>query len=126
MSHDRILTKLFVAFKAWDAGDADRGIARVNCAERTRAILAHTYGINFWLRTFSTSGRYYNKKGFAKPPPIIWDVVHNFFEKCRARARGAGTQHQAAGQPSLKVLCCSSNGEEDVLEQGRFVTPLAA
>ena len=27
-----------VAFKAWDAGDADRGIARVNRATRARAI----------------------------------------------------------------------------------------
>jgi hypothetical protein len=30
-----------VAFKAWDAGDADRGIARVNRATRARAIGAY-------------------------------------------------------------------------------------
>ena len=33
--------------KAWDAVDADCGIARVNRATRARALLAHTYGPNF-------------------------------------------------------------------------------
>ena len=37
LSHDQILTtKRFVASEAWDAGDADRGIARVNRATRAR------------------------------------------------------------------------------------------
>jgi hypothetical protein len=41
LSHDGILMNGFFATKAWDAGDADRGIARVNIA--TRALFAHTY-----------------------------------------------------------------------------------
>ena len=44
--------KRYVACKAWDAGDADCGIARVNRA--TRALLAHTYSANLFRITFST------------------------------------------------------------------------
>jgi hypothetical protein len=40
------------ASKAWDAVDADRGIARVNRA--TRALLAHAYVPNLEQYTFST------------------------------------------------------------------------
>ena len=38
LSNDGIFDKLFVACEAWDAGDADRGFARVNRATRPRAI----------------------------------------------------------------------------------------
>jgi hypothetical protein len=40
------LDKQTFATKAWDAVDADCGIARVNRA-RTRELLAHTYGVIF-------------------------------------------------------------------------------
>ena len=38
LAHDDILTNVFFASKAWDAGDADYGVARVNRATRARAI----------------------------------------------------------------------------------------
>jgi hypothetical protein len=38
LSHDGILTNGFFFYKAWDTGDADRGIRRVNRATRARAI----------------------------------------------------------------------------------------
>jgi hypothetical protein len=38
LAHDEILTNRFFASKAWDAGAADCGIARVNRATRARAI----------------------------------------------------------------------------------------
>jgi hypothetical protein len=38
LAHDEIFDKRIFASKTWDAVDAERGIARVNRATRTRAI----------------------------------------------------------------------------------------
>jgi hypothetical protein len=54
----RNFDKRFVVGKAWDAEAEDRGIAPVN--RTTRALLAHTYGINLFIYACSAMLKYCN------------------------------------------------------------------